>query len=90
MDISAKIAAAAEYICSQTPLRPTIGLVLGSGLGEFANTLEDAVRIPFGQIPYFPVSSAPGHVGALVIGKKCGRTVIVMQGRVHFYEGHPM
>ena len=90
MDISAKIAAAAEYIRSQTPLRPTIGLVLGSGLGEFANTLEDAVRIPFGQIPYFPVSSAPGHVGALVIGKKCGRTVIVMQGRVHFYEGHSM
>ena len=90
MDISAKITAAAEYICSQTELRPTIGLVLGSGLGEFANTLEDAVRIPFGQIPHFPVSTAPGHVGALVIGKKCGRTVIVMQGRVHFYEGHSM
>ncbi len=90
MDISAKIAAAAEYILSQTDLRPTIGLVLGSGLGEFANTLEDAVRIPFGEIPHFPVSTAPGHVGALVIGRKCGQTVLVMQGRVHFYEGHSM
>jgi purine-nucleoside phosphorylase len=90
MDISAKIAAAAEYILLQTDLRPTIGLVLGSGLGEFANTLEDAVRIPFGEIPHFPVSTAPGHVGALVIGRKCSQTILVMQGRVHFYEGHSM
>ena len=90
MDITAKIAAAAEYILSCTEQRPTIGLVLGSGLGAFANTLEDAVRIPFGRIPHFPVSTAPGHAGTLVIGKKCGRTVIVMQGRVHYYEGYPM
>jgi purine-nucleoside phosphorylase len=90
MDISAKITAAAEYIFSKTELRPTIGLVLGSGLGDFADTLEDAVRIPYGNIPYFPVSTAPGHAGALVIGKRCGQVVAAMQGRIHYYEGHSM
>ena len=90
MDITAKISAAAEYILSQTDLRPTIGLVLGSGLGDFADTLEDAVRIPYASIPHFPVTTAPGHVGALVIGKKCGRCVAALQGRMHFYEGHTM
>ena len=90
MDITTKITAAAEYILSQTQLRPTIGLVLGSGLGDFADTLEEAVRIPYGDIPYFPVSTAPGHAGALVIGKKCGKTVAAMQGRIHYYEGHTM
>ena len=90
MDITAKITAAAEYILSHTSHRPTIGLVLGSGLGDFADTLEDAVRIPYGDIPYFPVSTAPGHAGALVIGKRCGQVVAAMQGRIHYYEGHSM
>ena len=90
MDITAKISAAAEYIFSITGYRPTIGLVLGSGLGDFADTLEDAVRIPYRDIPYFPVSTAPGHAGALVIGKRCGQVVAAMQGRIHYYEGHPM
>lgn len=90
MHIMEKITAAAEYICSKTNLRPTIGLVLGSGLGDFADTLEDAVRIPYRHIPYFPVSTAPGHAGALVIGKKCGQVVAAMQGRIHYYEGHTM
>lgn len=90
MDITAKITAAAEYILSRTHLRPTIGLVLGSGLDEFADTLEDAVRIPYGEIPHIPASTAPGHAGVLVIGNKCGKTVAVMQGRLHYYEGHSM
>lgn len=90
MDITAKIAEAAQYVLSQTTLRPTIGLVLGSGLGDFADTLEDAVRIPYSQIPHFPVSTAPGHAGALVIGMRCGQCVAAMQGRIHFYEGHSM
>ena len=90
MTITEKITAAAEYIRSCTDLQPTIGLVLGSGLGDFAETLEDAVRIPYGDIPHFPVSTAPGHVGALVIGRKCGQVVAVMQGRIHYYEGHSM
>lgn len=90
MDITAKITAAAEYILSQTQLRPAIGLVLGSGLGDFADTLEDAVRIPYADIPNFPTPTAPGHAGTLVIGKKCGKCVAALQGRLHYYEGHAM
>lgn len=90
MHIMEKITAAAEYICAKTDYKPTIGLVLGSGLGDFADTLEDAVRIPYGEIPHFPVSTAPGHAGVLVIGRKCGQVVAAMQGRIHYYEGHPM
>ena len=89
MDITTRIYAAADYIHSRTDLRPTIGLVLGSGLGDFADTLEEAVRIPYADIPNFPVPTVPGHAGALVFGKKCGKTVVVLQGRIHFYEGLP-
>ncbi len=89
MDNTAKILAAAEYIRSCITLRPTIGLVLGSGLGDYADSLEDAVRIPYTQIPNFPVPSIPGHSGALVFGRKSGREVVVMQGRIHYYEGLP-
>ena len=89
MDLTAKILCAAEYIKSRTDLRPTIGLVLGSGLGDFADTLDEAVRIPYSDIPNFPVPTVPGHTGALVFGRKCGRTVVVLQGRIHYYEGLP-
>lgn len=89
MDLTARITAAAEYIREQVSLRPDIGLVLGSGLGDFADTLEDAVRVPYSQIPNFPVPTVPGHSGALVFGKKCGRSVVVLQGRIHYYEGLP-
>ena len=87
MDNTAKIFSAAEYIRSRVSVRPAIGLVLGSGLGDFADTLEDAIRIPYADIPNFPVPSIPGHSGALVFGRKCGREVVVMQGRIHYYEG---
>ena len=90
MDITAKITAASEYILSKTDLRPTIGLVLGSGLGDFADTLEGAVRIPYSEIPHFPEATAPGHSGTLVIGRKCGQMVAALQGRLHYYEGHSM
>lgn len=89
MDITTRIYAAADYIRSRTSLRPTVGLVLGSGLGDFANTLENPVRIPYSDIPNFPVPTVPGHAGALVFGKKCGQTVVVLQGRIHYYEGLP-
>ena len=79
--------AAAEYICARVSIRPAIGLVLGSGLGGYADTLEDAVRIPYSEIPNFPVPTIPGHSGALVFGKKCGQEVVVFQGRIHYYEG---
>ena len=84
-----KIVAAAEYIRARVSIRPAIGLVLGSGLGGYADTLEDAVRIPYSEIPNFPVPTIPGHSGALVFGKKCGQEVVVLQGRIHYYEGLP-
>ena len=87
MDLTQKIMLAAEYIKTRTELRPAIGMILGSGLGDFADTLEDAVRIPYGEIPNFPVPTVPGHSGAMVFGKKCGQTVVVLQGRIHYYEG---
>jgi purine-nucleoside phosphorylase len=79
---------AAEFILSKTKLRPNIALVLGSGLGSFADELTDAVRIPYEKIPNFPRSTAVGHAGRLVIGKVEGIAVAAMQGRVHLYEGY--
>ena len=90
MDITAKITAAADYLKSRTSLRPTICLVLGSGLGDFADTLEESIRIPYAEIPNFPLPTIPGHSGALVFGKVCGKTVVVLQGRIHYYEGLSM
>ena len=89
MTTTEKILQAADYIRSCTAMRPEIGLVLGSGLGDYADTLQDAVKIPYSQIPNFPVPSIPGHTGALVFGRKEGREVVVMQGRIHYYEGLP-
>ena len=79
---------AADYIFSQTPLRPRIALVLGSGLGAFADEFDGAKKIPYAQIPHFPRSTAIGHAGNLVIGKVDGVEVAGMQGRVHLYEGY--
>ena len=87
-DLFTRAESAAAFVLSQTRLRPQIGLVLGSGLGAFADDLNDAVRIPYAHIPTFPRSTAIGHAGQLVIGK-CGDVgVAVMQGRVHLYEGY--
>jgi purine-nucleoside phosphorylase len=79
---------AAHSVLQQTPLRPRIGLVLGSGLGAFADSLTDATRIPFTEIPAFPRSTATGHAGQLVIGNAGAVPVAAMQGRVHLYEGY--
>jgi len=79
---------AAKIILSKTKLRPRIGLVLGSGLGAFADEFLDAARIPYAKIPNFPRSTAIGHAGKLVIGKVDGIAVAGMQGRVHLYEGY--
>jgi purine-nucleoside phosphorylase len=81
---------AADFIRQKTFLRPRLALVLGSGLGALADDLEDRVTIPYSVIPHFPVSQAEGHAGNLVIGKVAGVPVAVMQGRVHYYEGHSM
>jgi len=79
---------AAQSILRHTSLRPKIALVLGSGLGAFADSLTDAARIPFHEIPAFPRSTAIGHAGQLVIGKSGTVPVAAMQGRVHLYEGY--
>ena len=80
--------AAAAYIRARSRLEPAIGIVLGSGLGAFAEQIADATTIPFTDIPHFPKSTVPGHSGRLVIGTLDGVPVAVMQGRVHAYEGY--
>jgi purine-nucleoside phosphorylase len=80
--------AAAKFILGKTKLRPHIGLVLGSGLGAFANEIAGAARIDYKNIPHFPRSTAIGHAGRMVIGKVADVPVAIMQGRVHFYEGY--
>jgi purine-nucleoside phosphorylase len=79
---------AATFLLSQTSLRPRIGLVLGSGLGGFADELSESTRIPYEQIPSFPRSTAIGHAGQMVMGKAEGIPLATMQGRVHLYEGY--
>jgi len=81
---------AAALVRDRSPLRPTVGVVLGSGLGAFADALEDARAIPFADIPHFPASTVVGHSGALVVGRSRGVPVAVMKGRVHFYEGYAL
>ncbi|MCL4263782.1 MAG: purine-nucleoside phosphorylase [Anaerolineae bacterium] len=84
------IAEAATAVRQLTPYLPTIGLVLGSGLNALANSIQNPDIIPYEQIPHWPVSTVPGHGGRLVIGQLEGQTVLVQQGRAHFYEGYSM
>ncbi|MGA2810876.1 MAG: purine-nucleoside phosphorylase [Candidatus Acidiferrum sp.] len=79
---------AAKFILTQSKLRPKIALVLGSGLGAFADEFSASTKIPYPDIPHFPQSTAIGHAGTLVIGKVGDTAVIGMQGRVHLYEGY--
>jgi purine-nucleoside phosphorylase len=82
--------AAADFIRKQYSSRPTLGIILGSGLGNFASQVQDAVTIPYSDIPGWPLSTVAGHSGKLVLGKLEGVDVAVMQGRVHAYEGYGM
>lgn len=70
--------------------KPVVGIVLGSGLGSLAEHIEDPLVIPYRDIPGFPVSTAVGHKGNYIVGTLGGKTVIAMQGRIHYYEGYPM
>ena len=79
---------AAQFVLQRSSFRPRIGLVLGSGLGSFADSLSEASRIPFHEIPSFSRSTAIGHAGQMVVGKAGAVPVAVMQGRVHLYEGY--
>jgi purine-nucleoside phosphorylase len=69
---------------------PRVGMILGSGLGDLANLVQDAVRVPYQEIPYWPAATVQGHAGLLVAGQLFGGEVMVLQGRVHFYEGASM
>ncbi len=79
---------AAKFVLGKTKLRPRVALVLGSGLGDFADEFRNAARIPYAKIPHFPRSTAIGHAGQLVIGQVGDVAVAGMQGRVHLYEGY--
>ena len=79
---------AADAIRSRVPDVPQIAVVLGSGLGDFANRLDGAVTMPYGELPHWPASRVVGHEGKLVVGKTCGTTIAVLAGRCHLYEGH--
>jgi len=87
MSIVQKLEEAKQYIQSKHGATPRIGLVLGSGLGVLGEEVEGPTRVPYSEIPNFPVSTVEGHAGQLVLGQLAGQEVVVMQGRFHFYEG---
>lgn len=90
-DLLRQLDEAAASVRTRSPLVPRVGVVLGSGLGAFADSLAGAISVPYGEIPHFPVSTAVGHAGKLVLGTtRDGVPLAVMAGRVHYYEGYPL
>ncbi len=83
-----KIMSAVRFLNGKYNYNPKIGLILGSGLGILADEIASPIKIPYGEIPYFPVSTVEGHAGQLVLGKLNGIEVVAMQGRFHYYEGY--
>ena len=79
-----------QYLKDQGLTHPQVGLILGSGLGELAEDVENAIRIPYENIPNFPVSTVAGHAGQLVYGDLAGKKVLILQGRFHYYEGYDL
>ena len=89
-DHYARVEQGASFLRERIGERPDVGIVLGSGLGDFAAGLADAVSIPYGEIPHWPASAVVGHAGTLVVGSIGGRRVAALSGRAHYYEGHSM
>lgn len=89
-DLFSQAEAAVAAIRKRSATAPRVGIILGSGLGGFASQVEDAVAVPYADIPHFPQSTVAGHSGQLVLGTIGGVPVAVMQGRVHAYEGYPL
>ena len=89
-DLFTQAQSAAAYVRSRTPIQPTLGIILGSGLGNFASQVESPTAIPYSDIPHFPLSTVVGHSGKLILGTIGGIPVAVMQGRIHAYEGYPL
>ncbi len=83
-----RLAALESAVQARTALRPAVGIVLGSGLGGLADDLADPVAIPFSELPGWPAATAPGHLGRLVLGRLAGVPVVLLQGRLHLYEGN--
>ncbi len=83
-----EIDSATAAVKARITLQPEVALILGSGLGELAESVKDAIVIPTNEIPHWPVSTVPGHKGRLVIGMLEGKKVLMLQGRTHYYEGH--
>jgi purine-nucleoside phosphorylase len=81
---------AKEYLLKKVNIKPSIGLILGSGLGEYSEQLENKTKIKYSEVPGMPVSTVEGHAGEFVFGEKHGKKVVAMNGRVHFYEGYSM
>lgn len=79
-----------EAVRARINVKPRVGIILGSGLNDLAASVKNAITIPYGDLPHWPVSTVEGHVGRLVVGELQGQSVLVMQGRVHFYEGYSM
>lgn len=88
MDFFEKLKACTEQVQKRITIQPEVGIVLGSGLGGLAEEVKDPVIVPYDEIEYFPVSTAPGHQGRFVFGTLKGVPVCVMQGRIHLYEGY--
>jgi purine-nucleoside phosphorylase len=88
--MDARFAETVEFLRARIPVPPVVGVILGSGLGDFAAAVEDRLEIPYAQIPGFPASAVVGHAGTLVAGTLAGVPVVVLSGRIHYYEGHPM
>lgn len=89
-DLISRLDEAVSFVQKRTSHRPQVGLVLGSGLGAFADGLEDAAVVSFDEIPHVPAATVIGHSGSLVVGTVGGVAVATLKGRLHFYEGHPL
>jgi len=90
LEIRKQLEETVPFIKSKTTIEPKIAIILGTGMGKIAEIIEADAVIPYGEIPHFPVSSAPSHEGNLIFGHLEGAPVMMMQGRVHFYEGYSM
>ena len=85
-----KVSETVEFLKGKTTYRPKVAVILGSGLGDLVDYIEEQVEVDYKDIPNFPVSTVAGHAGKLVFGKIGGVEVVAMKGRFHFYEGYDM
>lgn len=90
MSLHEQMERAAAYVRGRTKTAPRIAIILGSGLGALADQIEPDARVPYAEIPGFPRSTVEGHAGRLILGRLEGRSVVAMQGRVHYYEGYAL